>query len=205
MGHRAGGALGALLLAATVLAPGAVRAGERARTPPERKRSDATIASPEGTGFYRVHLLPGLTRQFEVLAPYEALPVRPERQAGRFVFEGAAREAKRRARRGTERALKEFLLASTPVGRWIDRVELKRSRSESGETARASRVGLAFRHGRPVVELRRQLGRGQFRAGLGVDGRVRLEYRDDLFVGGGLRVDYDPGRRELNLACRIGF
>jgi len=174
---------------------------EQAELPRPAPRGQAV---PDAAGFYRGHLLPRLISQFAALGPYEALSARGAEPPRHLVFEAAARAARQRARRGTEGALKGFLLESTPVGRFVERAELKRA-SEGAAADRALRLGLAIRHGLPVVELRRPLGRGLLRMGFSVDGRLRLEYRGGLFVGAGLRADYDPIRGELDLGCRLAF
>lgn len=141
--RRAGSAVGALLLVATLSGFGTAEAGKEEPAPVERHRPAASgRADPRVGGFYRGHLLP--------------------------------------------------------------RMETRRA-SERPAASRASRPGLTIRHGLPVVELRRRMGRGLLRTGLSVDGRLRLEYRGGGFAVGGLRADYDPRRGEFNFACRLGF
>jgi len=215
--HRAAGPWRAALIVGMALlvaalsgaAPAAAAEGEAAR---EAGREGAEWLRPaargrtipDAAGFYRGHLLPRLTSQFSTLGSYEALPARQADPSRNLVFEQAARAARLRARRGTKRALKGFLLESLPVGRLIERVELRRA--HGGATAdRGLRLGLAIRGGLPVAELAQPLGRGLLRTGLGVDGRVRLEYRGGQFGGVGLRADYDPFRGEFDLGCRLAF
>lgn len=209
--RRGRGSVVLLLLVAGLSGLGAARASDgeaereaAARSADRTRPAVAARAAPRADGFYRGHLLPGLVRQFELLAPYEALPARPGRPAAHFVFEDASRLARRRAGSGAKRALKEFLAESTPVGRWIEKIELKRAGGTSGRT-RTTRLGLAVRRGRPVVELRRAFGNGLLRSGVSIDGRVRVEYRGGRSVSAGLRADYDPRRGEFGLGCRVAF
>lgn len=209
--RRAASAVGVLLFVAALSGSSSARAGGSEPAPaggpapvePHRLAASARDA-PRTGGFYHGHLLPRLADQFKTLGPYEGLPARLDRPAGHLVFEEAARVARGRARRGARRALRGYLLESTPLGRLVGRVETKRAGNRPA-ASRASRLGLTIRHGLPVVELRRPLGRGLLRTGLSVDGRLRLEYRGGRFVGSGLRVDYDPRRGEFNFACRLGF
>lgn len=205
--RRVATAVGVVLLAAAVSWSGPAAADDErpAALAGSAPAASLPLAGPSplrhgGGGFFHGHLLPRLEKQLETLGPYQVLSA----EEGRLLFERATRDAQRRAGRGTRRALKEYLLASTSVGRFVDGLEWGGRRS-AGAQGRAPRIGLGIRSGVPDLEYRRALGRGLLRAALSVEGRVRLEYRGGLASTMGLRVDYDPVSRELDLAYRVGF
>jgi hypothetical protein len=190
---------------------GLAQAGERVRGPVVARTADlqaptvARAESPVPSSFLRAHLLPRLNSQFDAMAHYQALPGSGEALSDHPLFDRVTDHARRRAERGTRKALEAYLLEITPAGRFLERLETRAPFTGGQRQEGGVRVGVGIAHCAPFVELRGRAGTGTFRTQLGLLGRVGLEYSRGRLARARLYGGYDARDGEFDLGCRLRF
>lgn len=184
--------------------PVAVAGGAAEESAAEPAWSLRSVQGAQPGGFYRAHLLPRLIGQFKPLAAHPAIPQHPDMLGGTPLVEEFTDFARRRAERGTKKALKAFLLEATSLGRAARRVDGARNR-ERAESEKRYRWDARIAHGRPGLNLRRKLGAGTLRVGVDFGASLGLEYRKSGPNPARFSARYDARDREIAFACRFSF
>jgi hypothetical protein len=190
--------------AATVRMREATMSAAREPLASARRHAASYDARARTAGFYHAHLLPRLNGQFETLAVFRAVPGAGSELAEFPLLDMMTDAARRRAERGTKKALKEFLVQATSLGRVAERVDgvLEREHTESGKRTRLS---ADIAHGKPRLDLRRRFAAGSLRIGLDVSGSLGLEYRRTGSSRMRIFAEYDAADGEFDAACRFSF
>jgi hypothetical protein len=171
--------------------------------------ASSSLVLPEKHGFYRGYLLPRMTLQLDRMRAYSGVPTSGQALGEFVLLDDVTGAAQQRAERGMRRAVKNYLLDTTGVGRWIQSFGTESSRTPSGApraNTRAFRTGFGISHGLPRAEMRYGAGRTFLRLGVGADQTVGFEVRRDGHTSGAaLSARYDWDENTYSLGCRISF
>ena len=169
--------------------------------PPALARRAAT---PAANRFFRGHFVPRVSRQFE-----EVIPIAPAHAETDFadsvLFATVSETARLQAERGTRKAVKNYLLEVTTLGRTVEAVKIRGRKAPDGGRPEGVRIGVGFAHGLPQVELRRRNGAGTFRFRVDLQGSVGVEFKQVRRRYSRVFVGYDADDDHYNLGCRLSF
>jgi len=162
---------------------------------------------PPSQGFYQHYLLPRLTTQFDRLTAYRDLPANGQARDEFVLLDHITDAAQRRAERGLTKAVRNYLLETTSLGRWIDSFGTESTRTLGGEArTRAFRSGVGIAHGLPRLDLRYGAGKTVLRLGVSADQSVGFEMRrNGPASAASLSAKYDRDEQAYTMDCRISF
>ncbi len=181
-----------------------LRAAPAAGIAPALDRSTRML--PAGRGFYKGYLLPRLTTQFGRLSPYGVVPSTGQAKDEFLMFDQVTGAAQSRAERGVSRAVRQYMLETTVIGRWVSSFGTESTRTIGGqERSSAFRTGFGIAHGMPRLDLRYGVGKTTLRLGVGVDRSVGLEMRRSGPASAAVSAKYDRDERAYSMGCRISF
>jgi hypothetical protein len=187
-----------------------------------RARSTPLPRTGERPASLQDHLLQSLEGQFQDFAGYRVTPVPAAREVDEHTHRILTETASERVRRGSRRALEDYLRATTPVGPLIERIEAmnpldriggfdplrgagERQGPERKSRGRGIDLGIGFNHLTPGLELERKVGEGSIRTMIDVLGWVELEYEQGGSSRTRFHLGYDARSGEAVAGCRIGF
>jgi hypothetical protein len=228
---RVAGIAGLLLAAASLVGGGAwaveptatpVRLAAAASPPLDGARDLALRTAPrQRSGFLNERLLPRLNRQFVSLTPYQAMPDRGAALADFVLRDQLNDSAREQAESVTRKTVEDYLLDTTGVGQFVDRVSEQslgkllnrisdKTSIHTGERARPGRsrrptmeLEVGISHCVPTLELSSRVGRGAFSANISPLGLVELEYQRGRRARTWMYGKYDAGEGMLDLGCRV--
>jgi len=163
---------------------------------------------PESRGFYQGYFLPRMTTQFDRLSPYRVVPSSGQALSEFMLLDQVTGAAQQRAENGITKAVRNYLLETTAIGRWVDSFGTESTRSPLGapRAGRAFRTGFGIAHGLPRVDMRYGVGHTLLRLGVGADSTVGLEMRRNApATAASFSARYDWGEQAYTLGCRVAF
>ena len=186
----------------------------RDRGPSFRPGPLEAAADPKGSTFFHGMLLPRLNRQLDEMAPYRGVPQAQPQLDDFVLFDELTEAVGRRAEKATRRAVKEYLLESTPLGRGVLRLKSGGRRDMAGGIPAAPKTrsgrdalsfGLSVSHNLPEVQARYDILRGTLRVGVRADGSVGVSLEHEKLARTRLWVGYDAEDHGYDLQYRIRF
>jgi hypothetical protein len=171
-------------------------------------------ADPKGSTFFHGMLLPRLNRSLDEMAPYRGVPHAQSQLDDFVLFDELTNAVGRRAEKATRRAVKEYLLETTPLGRGLIRLKSGGRRDIAGgiPAARptssrrdALSFGLTVSHNLPEVQARYDIMRGTLRVGVRADGSVGFSLDHEKLARTRLWFGYDAEDGAYDLQCRVRF
>ena len=162
----------------------------------------ARQTAPRAIPFYETHLLPRMSKQLSRLAPINpgpvpGLPFEDDIRMGELT-----RQVSRRMESAAGRALQDFLMDTTALGR-VAEIE-KSHRSKNGRS-RSRSIIFGVSHGLPEVELKYKRARGTMRLGLAANGNLGLELSGGRHGRHRAFAAYDMKDERLTFLFRIGM
>ena len=155
-------------------------------------------------GFIDTYLMPRLNGQLnQVVAPMH-LGTSTE-LVDYVLYDSLMQVTRIHAERGVRRALKSFVLESTPLGRLNKSIRSSVGGGKKRGNSAGVKFGVGVSHGLPKLEMRYRSGAAHIRLNLDAVGAAGIEFSHEQALRTRVWVGYDIDEGDVNLACRFGF
>ena len=189
---------------------GALDAGEldsaRSAQPQPRERMTGLRSLPTTElGFMRSYLLPRLSSQFDVIAPRHPILDNAADRVDHVLYDDLTDAARRQAERGARKALKNFLIDTTALGKRFRSGRRDRSPSTAGPSRPSSSFGLGISGGRLEAEWRYRTNAATLGFRVTARGSATMSFSHSKLNQTSLAVGYSSDGQRYDVGLRLSF